>query len=185
MTFLAIEEWKDVAGYEGFYEVSSFGRVKSKERTEMCMGGIRHRSERILKQNSTRKDNKHCLVVLCRDGTTKPFLVHRLVAAAFIPNPENKPYIDHIDTDPTNNHVWNLRWVTQKENALNPLTREHISKSKMGHPYWGRPLTDEERKKISDANRGRKLSEETKKKLSEAHKRLAKKRMEENRYETE
>lgn len=88
----------------------------------------------------------------------------------FVPNPENKPNVDHIDTNPSNNVAWNLRWVTQSENALNPLTRKNISESKKGHPYWGRPLTEEERKKISKANKGRKFSEEHIKNLSESHK---------------
>ena len=166
-----------IKNFDGYY-VDTEGKIYSTRKN----GGYR----RNMTPLQLRKDKDGYFEVgLYRNKKRYFRRVHRLVAEAFIPNPENKPYIDHIDTDPTNNHVWNLRWVTQKENALNPLTREHISKSKMGHPYWGRPLTDEERKKISDANRGRKLSEETKKKLSEAHKRLAKKRMEENRYETE
>ena len=61
------------------------------------------------------------------DNTKRAFAVHRLVAKAFIPNPDNKPEIDHIDGDPTNNHVWNLRWVTHAENMNNPITKQRIS----------------------------------------------------------
>lgn len=173
MTFLAIEEWKPIPGYEGLYEASSFGKVKSLRREEIYRkrNGIistRIREERILKPNAGR--NNHQRITLCKDGKTNVLLLHRVIASAFIPNPEEKPNIDHIDTDPTNNCVWNLRWVTQHENAMNPLTRIHNSKSKMGHPYRGRPLTEEERKKISVALTGKKLSEEHKRKLSEAHK---------------
>lgn len=63
------------------------------------------------------------------DGTKRRFAVHRLVAKAFIPNPDNKPEIDHIDGDPTNNHVWNLQWVTHKENMNNPITKKRLSEA--------------------------------------------------------
>ena len=109
------EIWKNVEGFEGLYEVSNLGRVKALDRYVVNNGGLQHKKERILKQRINK--NKHCTVVLCKDGKTYPRLVHRLVAIAFIPNPDNKPIIDHIDTDPTNNRVDNLRWVTQQETA--------------------------------------------------------------------
>lgn len=163
-----MEQWKAVIGYEGLYEVSDCGRVKALDRYVMNNGGLQHRSERILKP--TRVQGGYQQVILCKDGTTKPFRVHRLVAQAFIPNPENKPFIDHIDTITSNNHASNLRWVTRSENCNNPLTRKHLSEAKMGHPFWGRPLTEEERKRQSEALKGRTLSEEHRKKLSIAHK---------------
>ena len=163
------EEWRPIKDYEGLYEVSSFGRVKALERYVENNGGMQHRSEKILKPSSCKRNQNRQTVVLCKDGTINPKLVHRLVAETFINNPDNKPNVDHIDTDPTNNRVDNLRWVTQHENAMNPLTRTHNSESKKGHPFYGRPLTLEERKKISDGNKGLKRSEETKKKLSESH----------------
>lgn len=161
------EVWKAVEGFCGLYEVSNEGRVKALERLVMNNGGLQRKHERILKINY--RNNNHGMVVLCKDGKTYPRLVHRLVASAFIPNPDNKPVVDHIDTDVHNNRVENLRWVTVQENCLNPRTRIKNSKAKMGHPYRGRKLTDEERAKISDALRGRKLSEEHRRKLSEAH----------------
>lgn len=164
-----VEEWKDIKGFEGFYQVSNTGKIKALERLVVNNGGLQHKHERILKHNIS-KSNSHCLVVLCKEGKTYPRLVHRLVAESFIPNPENKPNVDHIDTNPENNNVDNLRWVTQKENCNNPLTLKHSSEARKGHPYYGRPLTSEERKKISDALKGRKLTEEHKRKISEAHK---------------
>lgn len=162
------EVWKDIKDFEGLYVVSNTGKVKSMERFVMNNGGLQHRHERILKSNITKFGYK--TVILCKEGKTYPKSVHRLVAEAFIPNPDNKPNVDHIDTNPSNNNVDNLRWVTQQENARNSLTRKHISNSKKGHAYWGRPLTEEERKKISDAHKGRQFTEEHKRALSESHK---------------
>lgn len=161
------EIWKPVDGFEGLYAASNLGRVKSLERYVKNNGGLQRRHEKILKQNAT---SGHCMVVLCKDGKTYPRLVHRLVATAFIPNPDNKPVVDHIDTNPLNNNAQNLRWVTTQENCLNPITRVNNSLSKQGHPYYGRPLTKEERLKISRAHTGKKRTEEQKKVLSDSHK---------------
>lgn len=106
------EEWRDVVGYEGRYMVSSFGRIF----------GYKRRKSLILQRKN--EYYRYLTVVLFGDDEKyHSHYVHRLVAEAFIPNLENKAYIDHIDTDVINNHVSNLRWVTQSENHLNPITR--------------------------------------------------------------
>ena len=64
-------------------------------------------------------------VILCKDGKRKYFLVHRLVAIHYIPNPENKPQVDHIDRNPSNNHVSNLRWATPSENRQNTIVQKN------------------------------------------------------------
>lgn len=100
---------------------------------------------------------------LCVHIRGKRYVVHRIVALKFIPNPEHKTEVDHIDGDPKNNRVENLRWVTRQENEMNPITRQRISKANKG-----RDLGDEWRKNVSQGLRGRKQSEETRRKLSES-----------------
>ena len=104
------EVWKDIVGYEGIYQVSNFGRVKNTE------------TGRIMK---TYKDKYGYITTsISYKGKTKHFLIHRLIAKAFIPNPENKPHINHINTIRDDNRIENLEWVTRKENSNNPLTRK-------------------------------------------------------------
>lgn len=111
------EVWKGVLGYEDSYEVSNYGRVKSLSREiEVHRDGethVRYFREKLMSL-STRA--RYLNVNLSRDGRPENFLIHRLVAQAFIPNPENKPYVNHIDGDTHNNHVSNLEWATQSEN---------------------------------------------------------------------
>ena len=115
------EIWKDIKGYEGIYQVSNFGRVKSLERVNSRGNTVK---ERILKPHKTEKGYLH--IVLCKDGKTKLYRVHRLVATYFIPNPENKPEVDHINGQKDDNRVENLRWVTSKENINNPTTKKKM-----------------------------------------------------------
>lgn len=111
-----IEIWKDIEGFEGLYQIGSCGNVKSV------------RNNIILKLNKNRCG--YLLVKLCKNGKKNYFTVHRLVAKAFIPNPDSKPHIDHIDTVKTNNHVDNLRWVTPSENMMNEKTYSKILKER-------------------------------------------------------
>ena len=111
-----MEKWKDIPGYEGSYEVSNKGRVRSKKgkTTYTKRHGKRVWKSRVLKEkNKTAREQR---VDLWKEGEPKTFLVHRLVAMAFIPNPENKPCINHKDGDPRNNKIGNLEWCTYKEN---------------------------------------------------------------------
>ena len=140
------EIWKDVQGYEGLYQVSNLGMVKSLGRfvvRPLSQKGYRWKAEKILKP---RKNHYGYLRFnLYKDGKRKTISVHRLVAIAFIPNPENKPHIDHINTIRTDNNVKNLRWVTVQENARNVLTIEH---------FKARRATEETKIKISNARSG-------------------------------
>ena len=124
------EIWKDIKGYEGIYQVSNLGRVKSLDRIDSNnhpLKGV------ILKPYIS--NSGYLLVGLYKQQKRDRKLLHRLVAEAFIPNPENKPEIDHINTIKTDNTVFlnedgsinyektNLRWTTRKENINNPLTK--------------------------------------------------------------
>ena len=106
------EIWNNIEGFEGKYMVSSFGRVKS----------LNFGKETILKPRTDKDGYK--LINLYKDKKSHTFKIHRLVAQAFIPNPDNKPHIDHINTNRTDNKVDNLRWCTPSENNLNPITYE-------------------------------------------------------------
>lgn len=100
------EMWADIKGFEGYYSVSSLGNIYS------------HRSEKMLSQSISKKGNSlgRKSVVLSVDGKTSKFLVHRLVAEAFIPNPQGFPQVNHIDENPSNNIISNLEWCDAKYN---------------------------------------------------------------------
>lgn len=112
-----MEIWKDVVGYENIYEVSDIGRIRTKENkvTYTTKHGERKWKQRILKQKTSKDGNKR--VILWKDGKEETWLVHRLVAFAFLEQPNNgENIVNHIDGDKTNNIVENLEWCTSKEN---------------------------------------------------------------------
>lgn len=111
-----MELWKDVVGYESYYEVSNLGRVRSKERVlpHNINKGNYVKKSKVL---STQIRKGYVFVCVCVNGIRKALPVHRVVAKAFLPNPENKAQVNHIDGDKTNNKLENLEWATAKENV--------------------------------------------------------------------
>lgn len=111
-----IEEWRDIQGYEGFYQISNLGRVKS----------FRNGEEKILKFGGNRG---YRMVVFCVRGIRKTCTVHRLVAKAFVDNPNNYPCVNHIDEDKENNQAENLEWCTVAQNNKYGTRTERSSKT--------------------------------------------------------
>ena len=110
-----MEIWKPISGYEGFYEVSNLGRIRSLERIVECSDGRKRKiKDRTLKGSSY--SGGYSGVTLHKDGCAKFVNIHRIVAEAFVPNPLEKEEVNHKDENPSNNHASNLEWVTCKEN---------------------------------------------------------------------
>ena len=129
-----METWKDIKGYEGYYQISDLGNVRSVDRFD----GVHERKGSILKPNL--KQNGYMQVGLRKHSTRKWFGIHRLVAIHFIENPDNKPQVNHIDGNKQNNSVNNLEWVTEKENqnhAAQTGLRDNMPKGKK-HVNYGK-----------------------------------------------
>lgn len=131
------ETWKDIKGYEGLYAISNMGRVKSFRQWKRAS----RPKEYILK--SSIANTGYCQVTLYKDTKKKKFLVHRLVAEAFIPNPQNLPYINHKDENRINNNVENLEWCTAQYNndygtarLRTRLTQGHPVKQYLISGHW-------------------------------------------------
>lgn len=120
------EEWKDIPGYEGRYQISSLGRVKSLPKYK-C-------NKDIILKGDIDKDGYKSVTLCPNNHERKRYRVHRLVAMTFIENKNNYPEVDHINTIRDDNRVENLRWVNRSINQLNELTRKKLSLSKKGIP---------------------------------------------------
>ena len=110
------EIWRDIAGYEGLYKVSTEGNIKSIKRNKLLSLYTNH--------------GGYKKVDLCKNNTRKHYSVHRLVAQAFIPNPDNLPQVNHKDEDKSNNCVSNLEWITHKDNCIYGTRLERMSKTR-------------------------------------------------------
>lgn len=165
-----LEIWKDIIGYEGLYQISNLGSVKSLERYRAYKNG-KPRHMKSKKLIPGRSKCGYYTVVLYKEGKRKTHTIHRLVAKAFIPNPNNYPYVNHIDENKTNNHISNLEWCTASYNSRHGTRIERFSKAMSGENNfrYGKHLSEEHRRRIGEANKKNRLSEERKQKLIEAN----------------
>lgn len=150
-----METWKDILEYEGLYQVSNYGNVKSLKRTVKSRFKTRTVRERNLKLG---KRGQYRTVTLSKNDNQKTFSVHRLVAMAFVPNLKGENEVNHIDENPENNNFSNLEWVSHKENLhhtweRSPHKKNHWSKS------GGNKLTPEQVLKIIEIGRSLKQRE--------------------------
>lgn len=118
-----MEIWKDIEGYEGIYQVSNLGRVKSLNRSKTFISKTKEGKEYTLTKKYKEKIMKqktnifgYNCIQLCKDGKYKKYMVHRLVASVFLPNPYNLPQVNHKDENKQNNCVENLEWCTSQYN---------------------------------------------------------------------
>ena len=134
-----MENWKDIQGYEGFYQVSNLGRIKSLERDVYNYRGtlINHIEEKILVQSLDRYGYQ--CVNLYKNGECKKMRVLRLVAEAFIPNPENKPMVNHKNEVKNNNVVENLEWCDAQYNINYGTRTARMVKNRRNYKFGNAP----------------------------------------------
>lgn len=134
-----MEVWTDIKGYEGYYQISNLGNVKSLPRVVMSAGRPIKRVGKLLKQY--RGTDGYVFVRLCKLGKAKYWRSHRLVAIHFIENPNDYPAVNHLDADVTNNQASNLEWCTIKQNNKHTYTLGR-NNNPSGAAHWKAKLTD-------------------------------------------
>lgn len=144
---MILEIWKSIFGYEGFYEVSNLGNIKS-------LNYHNTKQEKILKPK--RDKDGYLLIILSKNNKQRTFKIHRLVAEAFIPNTENKPQVDHKNKERDDNRVENLQWLTASEN------------NKKGF-LQGRVNSEFNKQRVSQTHKGKVISDYTKQRIKETH----------------
>lgn len=136
-----MEEYRDIKGFEGLYQVSNLGNVKSLERKVWCSRGRGYYKtipEKIMKTY----DNGYgyLFVYLTKDGEQEKCYIHRLVAEAFLENPENLPEVNHISEDKEDNRVSNLEWCSSKYNCNHGTRNRRIAEAMTNHPKLSKPV---------------------------------------------
>ena len=130
------EIWKPVIGYEGLYEVSNLGRVRSVDRlVKYSNGQIHLHKGRILSPGLVHKSG-YLQVALCNNGKTQHKMVYRLVAEAFLPNIDNLPQVNHKDENPFNNCVDNLEWCTIEYNINYGTRIQKVTETNIKNGHW-------------------------------------------------
>lgn len=142
------EIWKPVVGYEGLYEVSSLGRVRSLDRYDRMNHFWKGRILKLCTDGAG-----YLMVGLCSNSKVKTYKVHRLVAQAFIPNPDNLPEVNHIDEDKRNNRVDNLEMCDGKYNSNYGTRKDRIRVTKLKNGIWTGLSKEEYNKKRYQENK--------------------------------
>lgn len=162
-----LEIWANIKGFEGYYQVSNFGNVKSVARHDYKRN--RDIPERLRTPVCV---HGYYYCELWKDGYHKRFAIHRLVATAFLDNPDNKSEVNHKDGNKGNNHVSNLEWCTHSENEAHAfkaqLTKPYDREGEK-NPMYGKHHSDKAKQLIGAVHVGLKHTEETKKKMSGSH----------------
>lgn len=125
------EEWKDIVGFEGLYQISNMGRVKSLNYRKTGREKIR---------KACKNSDGYLYLCLYKNNKAKYYTIHILVAQAFIPNPYNLPQINHIDENKENNHVDNLEWITCKENINHGTHNKRSAENRRNDPKRSKPV---------------------------------------------
>lgn len=182
--FTMSEIWKPVVNYEGLYEISNLGSLRSCEHkvpvSHRGYNGYRTVHQQICKTGINKFGYE--VVKLCKNRKYKQAFIHRLVAQAFIPNPDDLPQVNHIDENKLNNCADNLEWCTRKYNCNYGTRNTKVSNSRKGMQFTDAHrenlrkahkaiVTDEFREKMRNVHLGTRLTEEHKRKISEGVKR--------------
>ena len=138
------EIWKDIKDYEGIYQISNLGNIKSLDRPKRNYDINTGMFTLVTIRGKIRKPRLtsfgYYTILLSKNGKRKWFFIHRLVAEAFVPNPDNLPFVNHKDENPQNNKVDNLEWCTAKYNSNYGTRNERVSKTKTNNTYNTKPV---------------------------------------------
>lgn len=155
---MSTEQWVDIIGYEGYYQVSNLGRARSLDRK------VKHRKDNAFIKGAIL--NQHPLkgyriVRLSKDAVQRNVLIHRLVAIAFIPNPNNKPDVNHKDCNKHNNAVYNLEWSTERENIRHAVKMGRWPKSNPKPPQPMKPVVYDQFADLFTQNRDEQIDHDS------------------------
>ena len=149
-----MEEWKNVIGYEGLYEVSNTGQVRSLDRYVKYSNGRIHLHKGKVLSPVKDKDGYLAVFLSC-NGKQKTIRIHRLVAQVFIENPDNLPEVNHLDEDKTNNRVDNLEFCDRSYNINYGLRNIRVKETAIKNGYWSSLSRKEYRKKYYEDNKNK------------------------------